>query len=652
MSLGIPESAAAAAEASGIVAFWPQVRFAHPLARSAVYHAATAVQRRQAHQALAAAADAAADVDAQAWHLAAAAVGPDEPAATAQQAAAEKARRRGGHAAAAALLERAALLTPDPQRREERRLSAAQAHWMAGSVDRAQALLEEAVGGLRDPLSQAQAMRLQGRIEFTRGQVAAAASALVAAAQRLLLHDPRASRDTLLSALEASVYAGWASEANTPLEIARTARGLTLPGEPSDSGPNLLLHGYTTRVTEGYPAAVPGLRRAVQVFLTDNVDPDVALQRLALAALAAADLLDDTSVERLTTRWIDRARESGALARLAAALAFRSALVDAPAGRLPAARAEISEASELAQVTHNPGVVPPAGTHTLPLLVLSGREQEARDTAAAVAREAPSRGAAGEAAFAAACLGVLELSRGNYAAAVECLRPAWADDTPLVGTRALPDLVEAAVRAGLRPLAEAALSRLSDRTTASGTPLALGLLSRSRALLADAADAGQSYQDAADALGATGVAPELARTHLLHGEWLRRQRRRREARDQLRVAHDMFDAMGLDAFSERASVELRATGERAHRREPGHPEQLTAQEARIATLVSEGGANRDIATQLFISPSTVEYHLHKVYRKLGVSSRTQLARHVLEAGDAAFSGTDSRPGVRAQAPTS
>jgi DNA-binding CsgD family transcriptional regulator len=385
-------------------------------------------------------------------------------------------------------------------------------------------------------------------------------------------------------------------------------------------------------VTGGYVPAVPALRRAVQAFLADEVDPDVALQRLELAAISVADLLDDASVERLTTDWIDRARESGALARLAGALAFRSAFVDGPAGRLAAARSAESEAHELAGVTNNPGVVPPTGAHTLLTLSLSGREAEARATAAAVALEAPGRGAAGEAAFAAYCIGVLEISLGNYGSAIGCLDAAYTDGTPLVGTQALPDLVEAAVRAGRRDLAERALHRLEDRATATGTPLALGLLARSRALLATPAEAPQEYEDALSLLGRTRAAPQLARAHLLYGEWLRRQRRRREARDQLRTAHDMFDGMGLHGFAERARVELRATGEHTRKREPGSPEELTPQEAQIAALVSRGEANREIAAQLFVSPSTVEYHLHKVFRKLGVTSRTQLAHRVIHQG--------------------
>ena len=385
-------------------------------------------------------------------------------------------------------------------------------------------------------------------------------------------------------------------------------------------------------MTGGYAAAVPALRRTVQAFLADEVDPDVALRRLELVAIAAVDLLDDASVERLTTDWIDRARQSGALARLAAALAFRSAFVDGPGGRLAAARAAEAEAHELAEVTGNPGLVPPTGAHTLLTLALSGREAEARATAAAVAGEAPGRGAAGEMAMAAYFLGVLEISLGNYGSALGCLDPAYTDDTPLVGTQALPDLVEAAVRAGRRDLAERALRRLADRATATGTPLALGLLARSRALLAAPAEARQEYEDALPLLGRTRTAPQLARAHLLYGEWLRRQRRRREARDQLRTALEMFDAMGFRCFAERARVELRATGERARKREVGTPEELTPQEAQIAALVSRGEANREIAAQLFVSPSTVEYHLRKVFRKLGVTSRTQLAHRVINQG--------------------
>jgi DNA-binding CsgD family transcriptional regulator len=276
-------------------------------------------------------------------------------------------------------------------------------------------------------------------------------------------------------------------------------------------------------------------------------------------------------------------------------------------------------------------------------LVLTGSELIARETAAAVAREAPSRGAAGEAAFAACALGVLEISLGNYESAVGCLEPAYLDSTPLTGTRALPDLVEASVRSGQRELAESALQRLAERASASATPLALGLLARSQALVAGSDDARERYEEALRLLGGTRALPQLARTHLLYGEWLRRQRLRREARDQLRAALDMFESTGLDAFAERSRLELRATGERVRKKVIGDPEELTPREAQIATLVSEGEGNRQIAAQLFVSPSTVEYHLHKVFRKMGVTSRTQLAHHVSSRGSNAGEPVSAGP---------
>ncbi|WP_222266238.1 helix-turn-helix transcriptional regulator [Modestobacter marinus] len=629
-ALCIPGSAAAPAEAAGLVTFWPDVRFTRPLVRSAVYHAATPAQRRQAHRVLAEACDPDLDADARAWHLSAAAAGPDERAAAELQTAAERAGNRGGYAAAAMLLERAAVLTPGRQRRAGRRLAAADAHLLAGALEPARSMLAEARPGLQDTWYTAQATRLQGEIEFATGYVFESASALVDAAERLRPLDPTAARDALLSALEAAVFAGWARNTTLLHGITRTARGLLSTADPPDSAANLLLQGCTARVTEGYAKAVPMLQQAVQAFQAEDVDPDAALRRLMLAAIIASDLLDDSSVERLTTDWINQARGRGALTKLAAALAFRSAVVDGPAGRLAAARAAEDEAHELAVATHNPGIVPPTGAHTLLTLAMSGSEAETRATAAAVALEAPARGAAGEMAMAAYFTGVLEISLGNYGPAVACLEPAYIDDTPLVGTQALPDLVEAAVRADQRDLAERALERLEERATATGTALALGLLARSRALLAAPGEAREQYLEGLDLISRTSLAPQLARTHLLFGEWLRRQRQRREAREQLRTAHDMFDRMGLAAFAERAGAELRATGERAQRREPGAPEKLTPQEAHIAALVSRGDANRDIAAQLFISPSTVEYHLRKVFRKLGVTSRTQLARRIVD----------------------
>lgn len=627
---GITDSAALRAEAAGLISFSPEVRFAHPLVRAAVYHAATAAQRRRAHRVLAVADGI--DPISRAWHLAAAAARPEEEVAAAVESAAGQTRSRGGYPATALLLERAAQLTPDPERRAERELAAAQVHVLAGTIDRAEALLGQASRASLGPRSRGEATRLQGRIDATCGRVARASAALVHAARTLSTQDALAARDALLSALESAAFAGWAQSASVLEEVAEIARGLPPTGDPADSPPELLLRGYTARLTDGYTAGVPVLRAAITAFLRGDADPDVAVRRLELTAIAAADLLDDTAVERLTRVWIGAARQSGALARLAGALAFRSAFVDAPSGQLSAARRANVEAGDLGQVTHNPAVVPPTGAHELMTQALSGNEQVARETAAAVDREAPTRGAAGEAALAAHALGVLELSLGNYEEAVTRLVPAYVDDTPLVGTQALPDLVEASVRAGQTELAEGALERLTERACASSTPLALGLLARSRALAGAPDDVPDQYDEALRRLSETRSAPQLARTHLLYGEWLRRQRLRGESRDQLHSALQMFEASGLEAFAERTRVELRATGERVRRRVPGLPEELTPREAQIAALVSEGEGNRQIAAQLFVSPSTVEYHLSKIFRKLGVTSRTQLAHHVSREG--------------------
>ena len=310
---------------------------------------------------------------------------------------------------------------------------------------------------------------------------------------------------------------------------------------------------------------------------------------------------------------------------LPVALGNQSIRAEVVAGRFDAARACFTEASEISAATGNPGVLG-SGLAEVYELAWRGRETDTRRVAAAVAHEATDAGRGSHRMDAQYCLAVLELSLGNYQAALQCALDVYEDDNPDVGTHVLPDLVEAAARCGRTGLADAALGRLAERALASGTPLALGLLARSRALLASDADAEPLYEEAIGHLGQCRARPQLARAHLVHGEWLRRQRRRRDARAQLRAAHDMFTSMGAEAFAERARLELLATGERGRQRIAGTAGELTPQEAQIARLVSEGDSNRDIAALLFLSPSTVDYHLRKVFRKAGVTSRTQLAR--------------------------
>jgi DNA-binding CsgD family transcriptional regulator len=626
--LGIPESAATAAEAAHLAVLWPAVRFSHPLVRSAVYATATSAERRLAHRTLAAACDEEVDVDVdrKSWHLAESTAGPDAEVAAEVEALAERERSRGGYATVARLLERAARLTADPSLRAERLLRGAEAELSAGAVDRAGALLRQSTPRLRGPLPRGEATRLEGHIQFAGGQGAQAGVTLLRAARELQPLDPDAARDSLLAALEAVLYGGWSSHKPLLAEIARSAGELPVIDGADAPALDLLVKAYAQRASAGFAAAVPHFRRAINAFLAEDLGTDVVLQWSMLAINAASELADIDAVDSLATRWVRLARDAGALTVLPLALTIRGVFADVPHGRLADAAAAAAESRQLALATGNSRVIGAAGNGDLLTLVVRGRETEARATAARLARSAT----AATPIFAAYGLGILELSLGNYEAAACGLDRVCTSDLPVIGTSALPELVEACARLGRRDQADTAVRQYAERALATGTRLALGLLSRSQALLADPGQARGRYEEAIELLSGSPARLELARTHLLYGEWLRRQRRRREARDQLRTAFDMFHAMGADGFATRAQVELRATGERVGRREVGAPEELTPQEAQIAGLVSQGEANRDIAARLFISPSTVEYHLRKVFRKFGVTSRTQLARRIMD----------------------
>jgi DNA-binding CsgD family transcriptional regulator len=397
---------------------------------------------------------------------------------------------------------------------------------------------------------------------------------------------------------------------------------LTAPGV-------LLRDGLSVRRTHGYPAAVSKLRAAVTALLAEPAAPNGDRRDLfAEAGRAAGDLLDDGAQYVLTSRWVDAERDRGNAGRLPEALGCL-ARVDLLAGRMASAEAILAEARGVAAVTATPAAAGVVSLGELAVLAWRGRAEEARSAAARLHQSSVGVDPGTAAAAVQSALAVLELASGRYQAALTCALQAYLHDPPDLGTHILPDLVEAASRAGDRAAATAALDRFAERALASGTPLALGLLTRSRALLADDTAADGLYQEAGDLLARTSAAPQLARTYLLHGEWLRRQRRRRDARHQLRAAADLFETMGMDAFAQRARVELRATGDRASKRVGGPDNQLTPQESQIAQLVADGLANREIATRLFISPNTVEYHLQKVFRKLGIGSRTQLARVLL-----------------------
>ena len=624
VQLGIDPDAAASAELGDLAEIGPGVEFRHPLIRSVVYHGTPLRQRRLIHRALAAVGDGS-EPDRVAWHLAMAAVGPDEAAAARLEQAAGRVRDRGGYAGTVAFLSRAAELSAEECPRGRRLLAAAEAAVTAGQPVRAGALLEEATPRLGGPLARAQARRLHGTICSALGHADEAAPILLEAARALAPADARGAREALLEAVTVQ-YADCAPSNAVLSEIARAVRATPSAAGSQASATDLLLDGFAARAAAGYPTAAPLFRRAVTMLRADDLSPQESLSRLGLGCLAAAELFDDQAQHALALRWVQLARDHGALTALPVALNNQSTWVEIMAGRFDAAAACLAEASEISAATGSPGVYGMAGVSEAFELAWRGREPDARRVAAAVTREATGADRGGQSSWVQCGLAVLELSLGNYQAALQCALGGYEDDAPFFGTLALPDLVEAAARCGETGLAEAALGRLAERAAAAGTPLALGLLARSRALLAADADAEPLYAEAIGQLEQCRARPQLARAHLLYGEWLRRQRRRRDAREQLRIAHEMFTAMGAGAFAERARVELLATGERARQRTAGTETELTPQEAQIARLVSEGDSNRDIAAQLFLSPSTVDYHLRKVFRKTGVTSRTQLAR--------------------------
>jgi len=620
--LGIDPDAVAVTDLGDLAAIGSQVEFRHPLVRSAVYYSAPLTQRRQIHQALAAAEDGS-EPDRVAWHLGMAAAGPDEAVAARLEQASGRVRDRGGYAATVTFLSRAAELSEDAAPRARRLIAAAEAALIAGQPAAAGALLEEGTPLLADPLARAQARRLQGVHRLALGQVGEAAPILLEAAQALAPTDPHSARKALLDAFDAALYAGWSASRAVLAEIARVTRDIPGTGESEASAIDLLLAGFAVRAVAGYPASAPSLRRAIVMLRVGDFSPGEGLRSLRLGCVAADDLFDDQAQHVLASRWVQLARDQGALTVLPVALNNQGAF-EITAGRFDAARACFAERLEISAATGNLGVVGTAGIAEVYELAWRGNETDARRVAATVAREATSGGRGAQSIWVQYCLAVLELGLGNYQAALQCVLGAQEDDAPF-SAAVLPDLVEAAARCGEAGLAEAGLGLLAERALAASTPLALGLLARSRALLAGDADADALYAEAIGHLQQCRARPQLARAYLVHGEWLRRQQRRRDARQQLRTAHDMLTAMGAGAFAERARVELLATGERARQR-TAPADELTPQEAQIAWLVCQGESNRDIAAQLFLSPSTVDYHLRKVFRKAGVTSRTQLAR--------------------------
>ena len=615
--LGLPSDAASPAEAAGLVALGPDVAFPQPLIRSAVYRSASLAARRRAHEALAAATDSVTDPDRRAWHVAQSTFAPDERVAADLEQAAGRSRARGGSSSVAALLSRAVELTADESRRGERLLEAAAAHLSAGSPAIASTMVEEAAPLLSGDRQRATAQRLRGAVRFAEGRTSETLSILLDAAGTLAPLDAGAARDALLDAFSAAIFSGAALDGGIGRVAATAGRTPRPAGDPATSG-DLLLDGLATLFSDGHAAGVPALRRAL-VSLEAGVPPTGdGLRWLGFGCWAAGTLGDNAALRLLAGRLEQLARAQGALPALTRGLYFL-AMAELVAGDLDQAASHFVEGRDLMAATGNR-----AGLGDLLVLAWRGREAETRARAAAVVTEASARGQGGVAVYADHALAVLELGLGNYRAAAVHASRVVDQDSLFLSTVAVPDLVEAAVRAGDDELAEGALRRCDERAAANGTELALGLRARSAALLAPDDRAEDLYCEAVDRLGAAGVSGHLARAELLYGEWLRRRRRRTDARERLRSAHERFDALGAGAFGERAGAEARATGGSARRRSVETASELTAQESQVARLAAGGATNAEIATALFVSASTVDYHLRKVFRKLGISSRRDL----------------------------
>ena len=618
--LGIGTGAVAPAADAGLLSIGERVTFRHPLVRSAVYRAAPPADRRAAHQALADATDPQADPDRRAWHRAQATLGPDEDVASELERSASRAEARGGLAAAAAFLERSAALTLDPARRAERALAAAQAKYQAGAFDATLGLLATAEAGPPDQLRRARTDLLRGQIAFSSSRGSDAPPLLLKAARQFEPLDPRLARETYLDALAAATFAGRLALGGGMREVAEAARMAPPPPGPT-RGPDLLLDGISLVICEGYPAGAPVLRRAVNAFRGADVSREEGLRWLWLACRAALIVWDYDSFDVLSDRQVTLARDAGALIMLPIAFNMRST-AHLYAGEFTEAASLVAQAESVTETTGSS--IAPYGA--VALAAYRGQEAQATQLIQTATDDAERRGEGRALSFIGWADAALYNSLGRYEEALAAAQRA-SEDSPAVqfADWALVELVEAAVRSAVPERAVGAVQRLSGIARACGTDWVLGAEARSRALVSDGAAAEDLYRKAIDRFGRTRLRMGLARAHLLYGEWLRRERRRRDARDQLGRAYEIFDSAGAAAFAERARIELRATGGHARQQTTKTPDTLTAQEALIARLAGEGASNPEIAAQLFISPATVAYHLRKVFTKLGISSRNQLA---------------------------
>jgi DNA-binding CsgD family transcriptional regulator/tetratricopeptide (TPR) repeat protein len=636
--LGIPGTALEPATRTGLLDVGATVRFRHPLVRSAISRAAADADRRRVHAALADATDAALEPDRRAWHRAQATEGPDEVVAVELEQSAGRAEARGGLAAAAAFLGRAADLTSDPGRRAERLLAASHVNLKAGAFDAALGHLAAASAGPLDELGRARADLLGAEVAFAQDRGGDAPGLLLHAAQRLETLDSRLSRETYLDAWSAALFAGRLATEGHLHDVSRAVRAAPPPqGEPRPC--DMLLDGFATLFTDGHAVAAPMLRRASTAFAGRGVSVDEVLRWGWLATAAAVVVWDYETCLETATRDVRLARDAGALEVLTVAVNVLSQAVTL-SGDFARAALLISEAEAVTEATG--ARVAPYGA--LVLAAYRGVEAEAGPLIDATIAEATAGGQGTAVQYARWARAVVMNAAGRYDEALAAATEAG-DDTPelFLATWALIELVEAASRAGDLEAARHATERLRERTGGDDADWARGSEARARALIAEDDAAEGLYREAIERFGRTPLRPELARSHLVYGEWLRREGRRVDARGHLRTAHEAFSAMGAQAFAERARHELLATGEKVRSRRDDTRDELTHQEEHIAGLARDGLTNPEIGAQLFLSPRTVEWHLRKVFAKLGISSRKELLNALPQGSDQGAHGRERAP---------